>query len=79
MLLLYKKVFPFAFCIRTLQRFLWTLLILTTCSATVLFAALSLLGLATVGTVFAAIFFAVFLYGALGIVFSILYFFEIVE
>lgn len=79
MLSLCKKIFPFSFRIRTLQRFLWTLLILVACAALALFGMLSMAGLATVGMVFCAIFFAAFLYGALGIAFSILYFFEVVE
>lgn len=79
MLSLCKKIFPFSFCIRTLQRFLWTLLILSVSCALMLFCALSIVGLETVGIVFFAIFSAAFLYGALGITFSILYFFEVVE
>ena len=79
MLLFCKKIFPFSFCIRTLQRFLWTLLILAASSAIVLFASLVLFGLETFATVLSVVFFVAFLYGVLGIVFSVLYFLEVVE
>ncbi|MBO5790208.1 MAG: hypothetical protein J6V82_00855 [Clostridia bacterium] len=74
-----KKLFPFAFCIRTLQRFLWTLLILSASCALVLFGAVSLFGLGTVGPVFSMVFLVAFLYGAVGIALSILYFLEVIE
>lgn len=79
MLSLCKKIFPFAFRIRTLQRFLWTLLILSASAAVVLFGALQLFGLETVGTVFSAILFGALLYAVLGVAFSILYYLEVVE
>ena len=74
-----KKLFPFAFCIRTLQRFLWTLLILSASSALVLFGAVSLFGLGTVGLVFSIVLLVAFLYGAAGIALSILCFLEVIE
>lgn len=79
MLSLCKKIFPFAFRIRTLQRFLWTLLILSASAAVALFGALQLFPLETVGTVFSAILFGALLYAVLGVAFSILYYLEVIE
>ena len=79
MLSLCKKIFPFAFRIRTLQRFLWTLLILSASAAVVLFGALQLFPLETVGMVFSTILFGALLYAVLGVAFSILYYLEVIE
>ena len=74
-----KKIFPYAFGIHTLHRFLWTLLIVCAALAVSLAACTLVIGLGTVGLVIGLVFLLAALYAACGVMLSALAFFDIIE
>ena len=74
-----KKLFPFAFRICNLHRFLWTILILSAAFALSLLGGTLLVGLQTVGLIAGVVFFVAALYAALAIALSCLSFLDVIE
>lgn len=79
LLSLSKKLFPYAFCIRTLHRFVWTLLCLCGAMTVTAVAFGLLLGHGALALVLALVFLLGTLYSAAGVTLCCLFFLEVIE